>query len=241
MSIPPSTPPSRPTSGDSLRVRSDTSPASALHGLMSDDDLSGKELKLPPARTAPATQPGANPAPQPWSPFVRYESTSGASTAQRLPPLWRELSDQPFNEDDPESGPSDYWRRPSPDLISPTRNPSESPWLRTAASHNDQTQGTPEEQHDADAAEYSKRLEQVLAQHDTPPQTPTRPRRDSVMHGTTDSETGWSEYQALGHGYDSAVRSVLRDSDDSTKGEEEFGRHASRVSCSLFAPLTTGN
>lgn len=209
---------------------------------MSDDDLSGKELKLPPARTAAsASRPGPKSAPQGWSPFVRYESANDASRAQRLPPLWRELSDQPFNEDeDPESGPSDYWQRPSPDLISPTNVPSESPWLRSEAAHVDQPQTNSEEQPDADAAEYSKRLEQVLAQNDSPPQTPTRPRRESVMQGTTDSETGWSNYQAHGHGYDSAVRSVLRDSDDSTKGEEEFGQLAAKVRYGLLTPLTTG-
>ncbi|KAL1406083.1 hypothetical protein Q8F55_007766 [Vanrija albida] len=126
------------------------------------------------------------------------------------------MSDRGFveDDDDPEEGPSDYWQRHSPALAPEDHGQQlESPtWLRTGSAHLETIEADGD---DTDAAEYSKRIEQVLA-------TPTKLHSS---HGDTDDE-GWGDYHPhQGLGYDEAVRAVLQDGD---KGEEEFGAfHAS--------------
>lgn len=163
-------------------------------------------------------------------------SKNDVAIASRPPPLWRQKSDRGFMEDeDPEEGPSDYWRRPSPPLAPDLSSPAaQSPWLHTKPLAAEAPE-TPDGQTDGqvDAAEYSKRLEKVLAlSHDTPSPSPTRRR---AKHATGlwaqdndgDSE-GWGDYQVPnGGGYEEATRDILRGSEragvGAERGEEEFG------------------
>lgn len=148
-------------------------------------------------------------------------------TTTRPPPLWRQMSDQAFvDSGNPEDGPRDYWRRPSP-MLSPERAapPLDSPWLRGAEQqlHEEDSQDDADGDSQGDQAEYSKRLEQVLAlAGETPTEslTSNRPNGNHVRYDT-------DEYQAPGGaGYDDAVRDVLHGSESGVAvddGEEEFG------------------
>lgn len=148
------------------------------------------------------------------------------------------MSDRGFVEDedeDPEEGPSDYWRRHSPTLAPDDHgHPLESPtWLRSGATALETIEADGD---DTDAAEYSKRIEQVLSlANDSPVATPTKLHSS---HGDTDDE-GWGDYHPpQGLGYDEAVRAVLQDGD---KGEEEFGAFHASPPVSLPSLFTTND
>lgn len=167
----------------------------------------------------------------------------------RLPPLWRHESDHPFTEgEDPEEGPSDYWRRPSPQL-SPERPPipMDSPWGTTAVDHTATPDG--EVEGHADAAAYEKRLQEVLALTQTPTPSPTKRKHNGKMfelQQTYDTDgDAWDDYHPLNSGgYEEAVRNVLGDGDarGDEGGEEEFGDLQSgyQVSLAYKPSLTLG-
>lgn len=143
----------------------------------------------------------------------------------RLPPLWRQMSDQPFVEgEDAEDGPSDYWRRPGSDAEH---------WQdQDDGDRGDGGDGLDLRDGETDAAEYEKRLEQVLAlQPETP--SPTK-RRGFHMQQFDDEDDEWSDYHPInGRGYDEAVRDVLGEGTE--KGDEEFDV---QVSPTIHAVLT---
>ncbi|KAL7421476.1 hypothetical protein Q5752_004363 [Cryptotrichosporon argae] len=128
-----------------------------------------------------------------------------AGNGQAVPPsLWREASDIPFDdEEDPESGPSDYWRRPGPS--SPAASPlipfhfrSQLTGGKTAAApdaqaHEDESSHADisidsgfagenghagfgvEDEEATDDGVFERRIQDVL---DPPPASPSLSRRD---------------------------------------------------------------
>ncbi|CAK9786811.1 hypothetical protein CC85DRAFT_286504 [Cutaneotrichosporon oleaginosum] len=154
----------------------------------------------------------------------------GYSLREPPPPLWRQASDEVYNEnEDPEQGPSDYWCRSSPPLSPELPTASSDPWLR-----NMSDVATPEsEDEHQDTAEYSKRLEQVLSFADqSPTPSPMRRRdRNRAMYIGDGDDSGDDDSRQLhnGKGYDEVVRDVLHDGGEAAispsveQDEDEFG------------------
>ncbi|GMK59310.1 hypothetical protein CspeluHIS016_0703250 [Cutaneotrichosporon spelunceum] len=174
----------------------------------------------------------------------------GDTELQDPPPaLWRQASDQRFNEnEDPEQGPSDYWRRPSPPLSPEVSTSPTDPWLR----YQSDTETPESEDEHQDTAEYSKRLEQVLSLADQSSTTSATRRRDrnramflAERDDSVDDDP--SSYSQSGKGYDEAVSGVLHDSGEAAevmsveKEEDEFGELPVQLSeeFSMRTPSTT--
>lgn len=156
------------------------------------------------------------------------EISDSIASSPRPPLLRNEASNREFNsEDDVDQGPSDYWRRPVLVGHGDGDGASTTDWKPSGVDRS----FTPDADDDfVDSAEYSKRMEQVLALRDSPTPSPTS-RRDRNRAALFGDVGDGNEPQISPRQHPNQERTLhrrLRGDEmgatmDELQGEEEFG------------------